>query len=104
VNTSHTAMGGVMVSRPARFPCELAFRNRRRSAHHHAAHRGVAGVHFFLNVLSTFGQPLVAPLAAFIDAHVPGARAYLADPGIRWVIAVIVALLALYSSARSRPR
>lgn len=52
---------------------------------------------FFLNLLSSFGQPLADKLTDFLNAHVPGAAPWLADPGVRWVIAVFVALLALYS-------
>jgi uncharacterized membrane protein len=52
---------------------------------------------FFLGVLSSFGQPLAGALTDFLDQHVPGAAPFLADPAVRWVIAVIVALLALYT-------
>jgi len=52
---------------------------------------------FFLNVLSAFGQPLADRLTLFIDQTVPAATPFLANPGVRWVAAVIVALLALYT-------
>ncbi len=52
---------------------------------------------FFLNVLSAFGQPLAAPLTAFVDRTVPAAAPWLANPGVRLAIAVIIALLALYT-------
>ncbi len=52
---------------------------------------------FFLNVLSAFGQPLAAPLTEFVDRTVPAAAPWLANPGLRLAIAVIVALLALYT-------
>ena len=52
---------------------------------------------FFLNMLSAFGQPLAAPLTEFVDRIVPAAAPWLANPGVRLAIAVIVALLALYT-------
>lgn len=52
---------------------------------------------FFLNVLSSFGQPLAVALTDFIDRNAPGASATLASPGVRTAIAVLVALLVLYS-------
>ena len=52
---------------------------------------------FFLNVLSGFGQPLAERLTVFIDGAVPGAAPTLADPYVRWLIAVVVALLVLYT-------
>src|SRR5665213_1863778 len=52
---------------------------------------------FFLNVLSAFGQPIAAKLTEFVDRNAPAATPWLADPGVRWIIAVIVALLALYT-------
>ncbi len=59
---------------------------------------------FFLDVLSRFGQPLAVALTDFVDAQVPQAAPWLADPGVRWVIAVVVALLALYNHRRASPR
>ena len=52
---------------------------------------------FFLNTLSTFGHPLAVALTDFIDQNAPGATPWLANESVRWVIAVVVALLALYS-------
>lgn len=49
-----------------------------------------------LNALSFFGQPLADRLTAFLNRTVPGIGATLADPLVRWIIAVAVALLALY--------
>jgi uncharacterized membrane protein len=51
---------------------------------------------FLLGVLSTFGGPLAAQLSTFIDQNFPGAAPWLADPRVRLVLAVVVALLALY--------
>jgi uncharacterized membrane protein len=52
---------------------------------------------FFLNVLSAFGQPLAERLTVFLNGAVPGAAPALADPTVRWLIAVAVALLVLYT-------
>ncbi len=52
---------------------------------------------FFLTTLSQWGAPLAAELTAFLDDHFPVLRPLLDNAGVRWVIAVIVALLALYS-------
>jgi uncharacterized membrane protein len=52
---------------------------------------------FFLNALSSFGQPLADALTDFVDRTVPGATVWLANPSVRWMIAVVVALLALYA-------
>jgi uncharacterized membrane protein len=52
---------------------------------------------FLLGVLSAFGQPLAAPLTAFIDRQVPAAAPWLADPNVRLAIAVVVALAVLYA-------
>jgi uncharacterized membrane protein len=51
---------------------------------------------FLLGVLSTFGGPLAAELILFIDRRFPATAPWLADPRMRLVLAVIVALLALY--------
>jgi len=51
---------------------------------------------FLLGVLSTFGGPLAAELAIFVDQNFPGAAPWLADPRVRLALAVAVALLALY--------
>jgi len=52
---------------------------------------------FFLNVLSGFGHPLAEALTDFVDRTVPGATSWLANPAVRWIVAVIMALLALYT-------
>jgi uncharacterized membrane protein len=51
---------------------------------------------FLLGVLSTFGAPLAAELTIFIDQDFPAAAPWLADPRVRLLLAVIVALLVLY--------
>jgi uncharacterized membrane protein len=51
---------------------------------------------FLLGVLSTFGGPLAAELTVFLDQHVPVAAPWLADTRVRLMLAVVVALLALY--------
>jgi len=52
---------------------------------------------FFLTTLSQWGAPLAAELTAFLDEHVPSLKPLLDDPTVRSAIAVVVALLALYS-------
>lgn len=52
---------------------------------------------FFLDVLSAAGRPLAVALTDFLNANFPALAPVLADEGVRWLIAVIVALLALYS-------
>lgn len=52
---------------------------------------------FFLNLLSVAGHPLAVELTDFLDDHIPQLTPILADVSVRWVIAVLVALLALYS-------
>jgi uncharacterized membrane protein len=52
---------------------------------------------FFLNVLSQAGHPLAVGLTDFLDDHVPALAPFLASEAVRWLIAVLVALLALYS-------
>ena len=52
---------------------------------------------FFLNVLSEAGHPLATGLTDFLDAQVPALAPILANAPVRWLIAVLVALLALYS-------
>ncbi len=52
---------------------------------------------FFLNVLSAFGRPLADWLTFSVDRAVPGAAPWLAAPAIRWLAAVLAALLALYA-------
>jgi uncharacterized membrane protein len=51
---------------------------------------------FFLGVLSSWGHPLAAELADFIEDRVPAATPWLSDPGVQFVIAIVVALLMLY--------
>jgi uncharacterized membrane protein len=51
---------------------------------------------FFLNSLSFFGQPLAVPLTTFIDQNLPSARPFVDNPTARWLMAVLVAVLALY--------
>ena len=52
---------------------------------------------FFLGVLAQAGRPLAAALADFVVQRAPGAAPWLANPAIRWLIAVAVALLLLYA-------
>jgi uncharacterized membrane protein len=52
---------------------------------------------FFLGVLAQAGHPLAEALADFVIDHAPGAAPWLANPAIRWLIAVAVALLLLYA-------
>ena len=52
---------------------------------------------FFLNALSAAGRPVADGLVAFIDAQVPMATPWLADPVVRWTIALLLAILILYS-------
>jgi uncharacterized membrane protein len=51
---------------------------------------------FFLGVLAQAGHPLAEALADFVVQRAPGAAPWLANPAIRWLIAVAVALLLLY--------
>lgn len=52
---------------------------------------------FFLEILSTAGHPLAMGLIDFVDDRYPAMTPVLADDGLRWVIGVVVALLALYT-------
>ncbi|MGC9954714.1 MAG: DUF502 domain-containing protein [Rhizomicrobium sp.] len=52
---------------------------------------------FFLNALSQAGHPLAVGLTDFLDDRVPALAPILANEAVRWLIAVLVALLALYS-------
>ena len=52
---------------------------------------------FFLDLLSRAGHPLAVGLTVFLDDHVPALAPLLASEAVRWLIAVLVALLALYS-------
>lgn len=51
---------------------------------------------FFLGVLAQAGRPLAASLADFVVKRAPSAAPWLANPAIRWLTAVAVALLLLY--------
>jgi uncharacterized membrane protein len=51
---------------------------------------------FFLETLSAWGRPLAMGLVVFLEQDFPGLKPALDNPGIRWLIAVLVALLALY--------
>ena len=52
---------------------------------------------FFLNALSAAGRPLADSLALSIERDIPAATPFLTSGAVRWCIAVVVALLALYS-------
>jgi uncharacterized membrane protein len=52
---------------------------------------------FFLGALSAAGRPIAIGLVAFIDRNFPAATPWLADPVVQWILAVLVALLVLYS-------
>lgn len=52
---------------------------------------------FFLGLLSRAGRPLALGLTDFLDTHFPRLTPWLADELVRETIAVLVALLALYS-------
>jgi uncharacterized membrane protein len=52
---------------------------------------------FFLNALSVAGHPLAVAFTDFLDQNFPFATPWLASTTVRWLIGVIVALLALYS-------
>lgn len=52
---------------------------------------------FFLELLSHAGHPLALALIDFTDANYPMVAPWLADERVRWVIGVLVALLALYT-------
>ena len=52
---------------------------------------------FFLNALSAAGRPLADSLALSIERDVPAATPLLMSGAVRWCIAVVVALLVLYS-------
>jgi len=52
---------------------------------------------FFLNALSEAGRPVADQLVGFIDAQLPMATPWLADPVVRWIIALLLAILMLYS-------
>ena len=52
---------------------------------------------FFLETLSQWGHPLAVALTEFLDAHFPMLTPFLDNDLVRWLVGVIVALLALYS-------
>jgi uncharacterized membrane protein len=52
---------------------------------------------FFLTALSQWGHPLAVQLTNFVDAILPMLTPWLANEDVRYVIGVLVALLALYS-------
>ena len=52
---------------------------------------------FFLGLLSRAGQPLALAVTGFLDANFPRAAPWLADDRVRAVIAIVIALLALYT-------
>jgi len=52
---------------------------------------------FFLETLSQWGHPLAVELTIFLDQQFPMLKPWLDNEGVRWVIGVVVALLALYS-------
>ena len=52
---------------------------------------------FFLGLLSRAGRPLATGLTDFLDTHFPHLTPWLANEWVRETIAVVVALLALYS-------
>lgn len=52
---------------------------------------------FFLTTLSQWGHPLAVELTLFLEDQFPVLKPWLDDERVRWVIGVIVALLALYS-------
>lgn len=52
---------------------------------------------FFLNVLSNAGHPLADALIDFVDARYPAMKPVLASATLHWIVAVLVALLALYT-------
>jgi len=51
---------------------------------------------FFLQTLSEWGHPLAIGLIDFLEEDFPSLKPALDNPSVRWLIAVVVALLALY--------
>jgi uncharacterized membrane protein len=51
---------------------------------------------FFLQTLSDWGHPLAVALIGFAEAQSPALKPWLDNTNIRWILGVIVALLALY--------
>jgi uncharacterized membrane protein len=52
---------------------------------------------FFLELLSNAGHPLADALIDFVDARYPAMTPVFASATLHWVVAVVVALLALYT-------
>jgi uncharacterized membrane protein len=52
---------------------------------------------FFLTTLSQWGAPLAGQFTLFLEDSFPMLKPVLEDAGVRWVISVIIALLALYT-------
>ena len=52
---------------------------------------------FFLGLLSRAGQPLAGAMTDFVDGTYPPVAPWLADERVRAVIAILIALLALYT-------
>jgi len=52
---------------------------------------------FFLSTLSEWGHPLAVELTVFLDGNFPILKPWLDNDAVRYAIAVIVALLALYT-------
>ena len=52
---------------------------------------------FFLSLLSRAGQPLAMGITGFVESNFPAATPWLADERVRAVIAILIALLALYT-------
>ena len=52
---------------------------------------------FFLTTLSQWGHPLAVELSSFFEVRFPALKPWLDDENVRWVVGVVVALLALYS-------
>ncbi len=51
---------------------------------------------FLLNLLSAAGHPLAVPLTDLIDRNFPSLAPWLANDSVRWIIAVVIALVVLY--------
>ena len=52
---------------------------------------------FFLSTLSRWGHPLAVELTEFLNQHFPVLKPWLDNDAVRYAIAVVVALLALYT-------
>lgn len=51
---------------------------------------------FLFSLLEGAGRPIAGAIVDTIDASIPAAKPWLANPTVQWFIAVIVALLVLY--------